>query len=1139
MNPPEKDPATVPNVLAHQETLAATPQVPLAHQETLAATPQVPLAHQETLAATPQVPLAHQETLAITPSTGARLGADETPAADLTAEQPGRYDFQSGIEGPVELGRGGLGRVILVRDRHLDREVAWKEILPEARAASEDPSAGVTGRTRFLREARITGRLEHPSIVPVYELGARDDGTVYYTMKVLRGRTFRAALDEAGDLAGRLALLPQFAAVCEAVAFAHSRGVIHRDLKPENVMLGEFGETVVLDWGIAKELAGAQDAPDSTGDDRRPSGGSLTDPLRTSDGSLVGTPAYMSPEQAQGRVEALDARSDVWSLGAVLYEVLTGRRVVGPGGLDALLEVLTEGKFPPPRALEEAVPPELEAICLRALRLDPEARYADAKALAVELEQFLSGARVGAYTYSSWELFRRFARRNKALLGAVTAVFLVTVVAAVFLWSSYRHEVQARRRSQFHLSQALLEKAQSLSRDAEFATAAVYAAASLLANPANPASPDHDTAFAAARPESRETLLDAVSALYWAQSMMKYGFERRIRSTTDVFCSAFHPDGDSLYLGAVNGEVVRWSLGQDRELFRRKMHEDWIAKIAISRDGRFAASISTKELLIWHPGTGERIHRVPDARFKYTRFAFLQDSSGLVYFSRDEIFHLDLNTMKSRVLLSTPSPDFIGMGVSRSGKWIAAGGRNGAAYLFPFANPDQLIQKKLHRRELRSLQFTHDDEVLLTGSWDKSIGFWTVPGLAEAQPALSRSQFVTDGLLMRRSPFLATTEMGTGFFLLDSTSGYLLQHISARNHGGDTISLSGDEDRLGISTNDGAFEVWSRLRQSRNHAVYTHDNFVFSAVYSPDGTRLATGGFDRKISVWDITNQVPAWRHEDGLIYDCLCFSPDGTTLAGLSRTGELRVWRTSNGEELARRDGLSRALKLSFSPDGSELAFPGAEGRLQVWNWRTESLEEHEGIRLGWSGGATFLSPEELLVETDGDKGLGLLNRRTRRWRRLDSHSSVLANTWMPSHRRILAISADTLMMIDPFTGARHRLATGFTNCGRLSVSPDERLFFLSCEYQRMIRTFSVVDGQELLRFPMNGWLVPAPNGTELAIVMENLVMTVPLDLARLRSIREDPSAQLRQARRLSGRRLEGFDLVPDTAPTFLRRWR
>jgi eukaryotic-like serine/threonine-protein kinase len=281
---------------------------------------------------------------------------------------------------------GGMGRVWRAQDQQLDREVAVKELLPDKATNSRIAA-------RFLREARLTGQLEHPGIVPVYELTCRP-GTnqPFYTMRFLKGRTLSAAIDayhserSAGEREPQelLSLLAAFVAVCNTVAYAHSRGVVHRDLKGDNVMLGDFGEVIVLDWGLAKQV----DQLDAEAD---PADG-LLDPTQnaglTVQGEMVGTPAYMAPEQARGRLDQIDQRTDVHGLGAILYEILTGRPpFVGSSTLEVIRKAI-RGDFPRPRELWPEAPPALEEACLKALAADPAQRYARAEDLCRDVERW-------------------------------------------------------------------------------------------------------------------------------------------------------------------------------------------------------------------------------------------------------------------------------------------------------------------------------------------------------------------------------------------------------------------------------------------------------------------------------------------------------------------------------------------------------------------------------------------------------------------------------------------------------------------------------------------------------------------------------------------------------------------------------
>ncbi len=344
--------------------------------------------------------------------------ADE---ASLAVPSPAPREPDERYERHELLGVGGMGRVVLARDRRLDRWVALKEV--RAHGAERTPTREklVLLQARLRREAGLTARLDHPGIVPVHDVGELADGTLYYTMRVVRGRSLEAALATTlsaahGDPGGRAraGLVRHVQAACEAVGFAHRLGVVHRDLKPSNIMLGEFGETQVVDWGLGAELA---DSPRGA----------------------VGTPRFMAPEQAAG--EAIDARADVYSLGVIVRELLPERGA-----------------------------PELRAIVERACASEPAARYADAKALADDLLRWLEGRRVAAYEYGPREHLLRFVRAWRVPLAvallAVLVVIAVVVVAFVRTEASLERAVQAEAEARAALAHASDNLAALLSAEA-------------------------------------------------------------------------------------------------------------------------------------------------------------------------------------------------------------------------------------------------------------------------------------------------------------------------------------------------------------------------------------------------------------------------------------------------------------------------------------------------------------------------------------------------------------------------------------------------------------------------------------------------------------------------------------------------
>ena len=363
-----------------------------------------------------------------------------------------------------EVGRGGAGRVFLAYDGNVCREVAIKEV--ELSRVTE-PEKRDRARKRFLREAKLTAQLEHPHIVPIYDLMVDEQGSTFYVMKYVRGKTLKQAIDECvGDTCEerfekRLHLLGPLIDVCEAMAYAHSKDIIHRDLKPGNIVLGEFGQTIILDWGLAKQIAEKE-----TPAEKESISEIFDDGISTRHDTIMGTPSYMAPEQADQKHGLVDERSDVYALGALLFFVLTGERIYEPGGKQALGGLLSDLPTPSPALRNRCIPPELAAICEKATAKNKADRFRDAGEMVMELCAYRDGRLVSTYAYTRSELFKRFIARNKAAVVATLALVIAIIAGGAFSFNFAVDAHHARQRAERALVDisAIEEQAMSIAR---------------------------------------------------------------------------------------------------------------------------------------------------------------------------------------------------------------------------------------------------------------------------------------------------------------------------------------------------------------------------------------------------------------------------------------------------------------------------------------------------------------------------------------------------------------------------------------------------------------------------------------------------------------------------------------------------
>ncbi|HOZ49873.1 MAG TPA: protein kinase [Candidatus Hydrogenedentes bacterium] len=857
--------------------------------------------------------------------------AESVPAVE---ESEGRYADLA------EYGRGGMGRIVLVHDTFLGREIALKELLsPGDKKGSSGRSSSrrqsVPHMARFLEEARITGQLEHPSIVPVYEIGHRKDGTLYYTMKLVRGTTLDQAIKGAASLEERLGLLPHFVDVCQAIAYAHSRGIIHRDIKPGNVMVGEFGETVVLDWGLAKNKA-AQDVHEQGFRDSLEAAhkGSEMEVHKTVYGRAVGTPAYMPPEQAEGRLNEVDEQSDVYSLGGLLYELLTGRPPFeGENVYTIIWRVMSEE----PESItsrEPKAPPELCAICRRAMHKDKAARYASAKALADEVQRFLSGALVQTYEYRTFELIRRFFRRYKAIFAtaaiAAVALVLTGVVSYVRVVEERDAALAAREKEQ-----QAREAEERARRESELAREEEHEARQLAERES------YRSSVLLAQRNIEDGLFERARKALWATPEDKRNWEWGYllgRCYQDVYTFSEHddrivdldlsPDGSRFATASWDGAACVWEMDTGRLAAKLKGHEDGLTCVAFSPDGTAVATASFDATArVWDTASGALRMTLTGHEGAVNAVAFSPDGTYLATASQDETARVwDL----------------------ASGEPIKVFGEEGHSVsnvsFGPSGNRVLIVAQGADARIVD----------LETGVKRMTFG-------GEAWPC-SDAFFSPDGTRVLTT-FLG--KAGATAVVWDVTSGEAFATLAGHADRVVWAGFSADARDVATASSDNTARVWDTESGVLLAEFRGHTKTVNAAAFSPDGRQLATVSKDQTVRLWDIVSEAPlaVFAGHEGSVVD-VRFTRDGKRLLTTSEDGTAKLWEVPADEQedlLCEAD--APVADASFSRDGTRLAMAFTDDTVAVWD--TEARNELLALTCFSEQSRAAVSPDGRLLAT------------------------------------------------------------------------------------------------------------------------------------------------------------------------------
>jgi WD40 repeat protein/tRNA A-37 threonylcarbamoyl transferase component Bud32 len=865
----------------------------------------------------------------VCPSCGSSIQLDPHATSGwLPEESPkrlGKFEFLE------QLGVGSFGTVYKARDTELDRIVAVK--IPRSGSIPKQEDLD-----RFLREARSAAQLKHHGIVALYDAG-HIDGTCCLVSEFIHGATL--AQHRSAKRFGFRQAAELIAEVADALHYAHEHGVIHRDIKSSNIMLDLDGRPHLMDFGLAKRAA--------------------DEITMTLEGQVLGTPAYMSPEQAKGEVRQVDARSDIYGLGVVLYELLTGE-LPFRGQTRMLLMQVIQDEPKPPRRLNDKIPKDLETICLKTMAKEPGRRYQTARDLADDLGRFLRGEAIQARPVSQMERLWRWGKRNPVIAGLIGAVILLTTTGfTATLGQMQKAKAKAEEAMQQRNETRMANEKLLATQDELRST--LYAAHMNLVQAAWDV--DHvgrvRELLSAQVPKAGETDLRGFEWYYWQRlvhfdHLMLVGHKGRVTAVT------FAPDGQRLVTAGADGTARVWDASSGREMRCLRGHRSEVTAVAFAPHGQWLVTGSTDGTArIWDAASGR-----------------------------------ELQTLQAQ----HPSP-VRAVAVIPDGKRVVTGSEDGLARVWDAPSGQQLLNLQGHTGPVWAVTATPDGRRLVTGSGDRTARVWDAVSGRELLPPLEHAGEVLTVAVSANGKQLVT---GNGIYhlvtLWDAASGRELQVLGSSNgyqsiiltpdgkrvisgsrvwdtatgrvipnqaRWGGCRAISPDGQRLAQGRVDGTARVWDIASGRETLTLKGHSDDVNSVAVTRDGRRVVTGSDDGTVRIWDAASgqqlltlqphtalpilaasmvsllsapQAPGpflavsalCPATTGVV--CVAVTADTQRIVTGGADGTARVWDAVSGRELLRLEGHTGVIRaVAVTPDGQRIVTGGQDGTARVWD--------------------------------------------------------------------------------------------------------------------------------------------------------------------------------------------------------------
>jgi WD40 repeat protein/serine/threonine protein kinase len=902
-----------------------------------------------------------------------------------------------------EVGHGGIGKVSRAHDQRLQRLVAVKELLKD----------NFEARERFLREALLTARLQHPAIIPIYDVGVRADGEVFYSMKLVSGKPLGELIEERKTFYERLALLPHVLIIAEAIAYAHSQKVIHRDLKPDNILVGEFGETFVIDWGSAKDLTQAEATepkPQSVIEALAAKENSKT-PELTIEGSIIGTPAYMPPEQAQGK--AATEASDVYALGAILYHLLAGEAPIRDKKKSMIVQA-QEGLFVPLGKVQPKTPEDLLAIVQKAMSKEPKDRYPSALSFAEDLRKFQSGQLVEAHKYSVLQRFFKYMKKRKQTFAVGAAAFLLMTTGGVV---SVHRIIQEKQAAQQNLNNLKLRQARS----------------ELDQNPAKALSwiktlPRDFIDLPIAR-------MIASDAVHRGIPVVLEGHQGQILDMT------YSNTGAWIGSAGLNGTIHLWNAKTHEEKVLGPLRGE-VKSIEFSYDDSLlASSYSDGVVRVWNVKTGT-FTSLNGHKGGVIYCTFSPDATLLASSGEDGIVYLwDLKTQTHQTIFQSAEPvkrvlfspdgkllaaavwvdeksstvnlyslidknpqklnttnilQINNIQFSRTGKFLAASGLEGNLFLWSQATGiTQLIG---HKGIVSAISFSPDEMSLVSGGQDKTIRTWS-------------------------------TQTGTEISVYKGHVGGI-RALCFSHSGKFLASASGDK----------TVQIWD-IQNDQHRTLRRHEDIVSKISFSTDDKTLASGSYDSLLLLWEVepSDRKLLFQQKDPVF--AIAISDDGSLIAS-QRENKLILWTKEGSTKNFKNQEITtlepQLISLVFSPDKNLLIAGDIKGLIYLFDLQKKSCQILSGHtnaiqKLLFLDQTTFASAST-------DHSIRIWNIDGTQLNQFDGHTDLVTSIVKTSNHQLLSVSTDKSLKIWDLQNNAFLKSVPLGNFGYdISLSEDE----------------------------------------------------------------------------------------------------